>query len=196
VLSVVGVALVGGCAVRHTAHVAPPTLPPLPAKVQHSGRLWIVLAEHTDDQQCSRPPGNNRLCFADVHGSLAAAIAQTSWSSFPGVALKQKGDELVPGDYVLLVDLDLHPLPPSDRGPGPGWSAAGYASWKLVRDGMPIASGNAASKSRSDFAYGSGLGIAAGEVIGAISAHISDKIVALPERRPLAPVPLPPIAQR
>ncbi len=185
-----------GCAARHTAPVAAPALPPLPAQVQHSGRLWVVLDAQTEDEQCARPEGAAKLCFSRVQSALATAIADTSWSSFRSVALKQKGDELAPGDYVLLVDLDLHPLPPSERAPGPGWSAAGYARWRLVRDGLPIANGSAASRSRADFAFGRALGIAAGEVVAALGTHIARELSALPEQKPRPAVPLPPIARR
>lgn len=160
----------------------------------HSGRLWIELSGLTEDRQCVRPTGQNSVCFSRVHDAIATALAQTAWTSFPAVAKKVKGDDLAPGDYVLLVALEIDALPPDAR--GPGWSAAARARWKLVRDGLPVASGTVASRSRADFAYGSVLGIAAGEVVGAVSAHIAGRVGELPESRPQPPVPLPPVAAR
>lgn len=183
---------VAGCTPRHTAPVAVPVLPPLEASVRHSGRLWVELRGFTEDKQCQRPAGKNPICFARVHEALATALEQTTWASFPSVALRQKGDNLEPGDYVLLVELELYPVAPDPL--GPGWSAAGQVRWKLVRDGLPVLGGSARSRSRADFAYGSPLGVAAGEVIGALGAHIAGRVSELPESHPRAGVPLPPVA--
>jgi hypothetical protein len=187
-------ALVLGCAPRHVAPVETRPLPPLAAEVQHSGRLWVELSGYTDDRQCVRPEGQTSVCFSGVHDAIATSLAQTAWTSFPAVARKVKGDDLAPGDYLLLVSVEIDAMPPDAR--GPGWSAAARARWKLVRDGLPVASGTVASRSRADFAYGNVLGVAAGEVVGAVSAHIARRIGDLPEPRPQPPVPLPPVAAR
>jgi hypothetical protein len=185
-------ALSVACAPRHAAPVTAPPLPALASEVQHSGRLWIELGGYTEDRQCMRPTGQSSVCFSGVHDAVASALAQTAWTSFPAVAKKVKGDDLAPGDYLLLVSVEIEALPPDAQ--GPGWSAAARARWKLVRDGLPIASGAVASRSRADFAYGRLLGLAAGEVVGAVSAHIAGRIGELPEDRPQPPVPLPPVA--
>jgi hypothetical protein len=184
-------ALSTGCAPRHHAPVAAPDLPPLTASVQHSGKLWVELRGGTEDQQCVRPDGQRRLCFDGVHQALGRALVSTAWTSFPAVAVKQRGDDLDPGDYLLLVSLELDPLPPDAR--AAGWSAAAHAKWQLARDGLPIASGAVASRSRSDFAYGRPLGVAAGEVIAAVGAHISGRLGSLPESKRPPDIPLPPV---
>jgi hypothetical protein len=189
--TIVGAALMLGCTARHAAPVTSPPLPPLAGEVQHSGRLWVELVGYTEDRQCARPKGQSSVCFMGVHDAVTSALAQTAWTSFPAVATKQKGDDLAPGDYLLLVSIELDAVPPDAR--GPGWSTAARAKWKLVRDGIPVASGAVASRSRADFAYGRVLGIAAGEVIGAVSAHIAGRVGELPEERPQPVVPLPPV---
>lgn len=63
-----------------------------------------------------------------------------------------------------------------------------------MRDGLPIATGAAASRSRGDFAYGRALGVAASEVVAAVGTHIAERVSALPEERPRVAVPLPPVA--
>jgi hypothetical protein len=180
------------CAPRHTARVGTGELPPHPrAVVQHSGRLWVELRGHTADRQCARPEGQRTVCFDAVHDAIGRAIAETAWPSFPAIAIKAHGDDLAPGDYLLLVSVELEPIAPDAR--GPGWSAAARASWKLVRDGLPVTSGEARSRSRAQFAYGRALGVAAGEVIGAVGAHIAGVLGELPESRPMQAVPLPPV---
>jgi hypothetical protein len=179
------------CAARHRAPVAAPDLPPMPASVRHSGKLWVELRGVTDDEQCVRPDGQLRLCFDGVHAALGRSLVSTAWTSFPAVKIRQRGDDLEPGDYLLLVSLELDPLPPDAR--STGWAAAAHANWHLARDGMPLTSGVVASRSRAGFAYGRPLGIAAGEVIAAVGAHIADRLSKLPESKPSPDVPLPPV---
>jgi hypothetical protein len=181
-----------GCAPRHVAQVGVPELPPLPGPaVRHSGKLWIELRGYTEGRQCARPEGQRTLCFDRVDEAMARAILQTTWTSFPGVALKRRGDELGPGDYLLLVTAAV--LPVASHLEGPGWSSEAHAGGQLARDGLPVASGEASSRSRAGFGYGRALGVAAGEAIGAIAAHIASRLVELPEARPQPAVPLPPV---
>ena len=184
--------IAAGCTPVHTADVAAPALPALPTEApRHSGRLWLELGGATADRQCSKPTGHSAVCFDGVHAALASVLAQTAWTSFPRVALKEKGDDLVQGDYVLLVALEVEPREPDSS--EPGWSALARARWRLVRDGIPVASGEASSRSRAGFAYGSALGVAGGEVVTALGVHIAERIASVPEAKPTAPVPLPPV---
>lgn len=159
--------------------------------VPHSGRLWIEL-EGTPDRQCSRPEGQRPLCFAGIGEALGASIERTLWPAFPHVAVKRKGDNLEPGDYLLHVTLAMQPLAADEH--GPGWSAAARAEWKLVRDGLPLASERVASRSRSEFPYGRSLGAGASEVVSSIAVHVASVVGGLPEMRPVPGVPLPPVA--
>jgi hypothetical protein len=180
-----------GCAPRHHAPIATPDLPPIPAVNRHSSKLWIELRGATDDEQCVRPAGERLLCFDGVHQALGRALASAAWTSFPAVQLRRRGDDLAAGDYLLLVTLELDPVPPNAR--STGWSATARASWQLARDGLPVTRGVVRSRSRADFAYGRPLGIAAGEVIAAVGAHIAERLGSLPEDRPMPDVPLPPV---
>jgi hypothetical protein len=58
---------------------------------------------------------------------------------------------------------------------------------------MPLKSETVATRSRGDFAYGSSLGMAGGEVVDALSAHIASVLIRIPESNQLAPVALPPV---
>jgi len=182
-----------GCAMHHRAVVRTAPVPALPPAVLHSSRLWITLEGYTPEISCTQR-GARPLCFERLHGAIASSLERSLWPSFPSVAVKEHGDNLAPGDYLLIVDLDVDALPPGPD--GPGWSAGARGQWRLVRDGMPIAGESVASRSRADFAYGRALGAGAGEVIDALAVHIGRVLGELPETRPERPVPLPAVATR
>lgn len=184
-------ASLAACSHHHAAPVAVSSLPPPPETMQrHSGRLLVELSEHTDDRQCVT--GERRpVCFLAVREAVGTAVTSGLWPAFPEVRVKQKGDDVRPGDYLLLLKVELGALPP-DRS-GPGWSATATASWQLVRDGIPLAGESVASRSRADFAFGSELGVAAGEVVDAVAVHVASTVGSLPELRPTPGAPLPPV---
>jgi hypothetical protein len=160
---------------------------------RHSGRLWIELDGYTEGSQCvSR--GERPVCFLGVDDQLARSLERVLWPAFPDVRVKRKGDDLSPGDYILLVSLDLDALPPGER--GPGWSASASGSWRLIRDGIPLATEKVASRSRSDFPYGHTLAVGASEVVDAIAVHVAVTVGGLPETRPDPAVPLPQVVAR
>lgn len=158
-----------GCTQAHRVVIRSVQPPPVQAAVLHSGRLWIELRDHTDDRQCVRARDQRPVCFENVADSLTASLRAVLWPSFPAVREKTREDNLEPGDYLLLVDLSMAPLP-SD-GSGPGWSAGARGRWQLVRDGLPVTGESLSARSRADFAYGRPLGLGAGEVIDAVAAH-------------------------
>jgi hypothetical protein len=97
--------------------------------------------------------------------------------------LRSEWDELAPTDYLLQVELELEALPPdSDR---PGWSAGATGRWRLVQGGFPLLGEELASRSSTNFAYGSALGRAGSEVVASVSAHIAEAVAQVPERSPL-----------
>jgi hypothetical protein len=105
--------------------------------VRHTGDLFIELRDHTPNHQCSIFAGERKLCFDRVSDALGQSLEHTLWPSFRHVRVKRKADNLAPGDYLLLVDLELDPEPADDH--GPGWSASATGRWQLVRDGIPLA---------------------------------------------------------
>jgi hypothetical protein len=178
---------------RHSAPIQTAELPPLPARaVQHTDRLWIDLPESMAEATCVGYEGYQELCFEGLRAGLARSLTRLLWPSFPEVRLRQHGDPLVRGDYLLQIEAGIDALPPGQE--QPGWSAALRGRWRLVRDGMPIKSETVATRSRGDFAYGSSLGVAGGEVVDALSAHIASVLISIPESKQLVPVPLPPVA--
>ncbi len=185
-----------GCLPGHTAEVASRALPALPDPiVRHTTRIYVQLPEETTpDSQCVAYEGYQTLCFAGVRQAMETSLASLLWPSYPDVKLRRRGDELEPGDYLLQVELNLDALPP-DRSRY-GWSAAAKGRWRLVRDGHPVKGESLSTRSRGDFAYGSGLGQAAGEVVDAVAAHIAQILVKLPETQPREPVLLPPVVAR
>ncbi|MBI3204251.1 MAG: hypothetical protein HYZ29_22125 [Myxococcales bacterium] len=191
---VVAAGLALACSHHHHAPVQSADLAPPPiALVPHSGRLWVEL-EGTPDRQCERTATERALCFADVHEALGSALARTLWPSFPVVSVKGKGDNVQPGDYLLHLRLRIDSRPPDATGPGHAARVSG--SWQLVRDGLPLAGESVAARSRGDYAYGRALGSAAGEAVDAVSLHIAEVVGTLPELRPVAQRPLPPVAAR
>jgi len=179
------------CTQRHHAPVASSLPPPVRPEVLHTGRLWLAFEGHTPDTQCVRPAQARALCFEQVREALAQALGRGLWPAFPEVAVKEHGDELAPGDYLLWVQLGLEAQPP--EGAWPGWSAAARGRWQLIRDGFPVAGETVYSRSRSDFAYGRSLGVGAGEVLDAISVRIASVLGGLPESQPQLAIPLPPV---
>jgi hypothetical protein len=191
---VLSIAAVGGCSQHHLARVSAMPVPPPPGPVvEHSTKLWVEL-EGTPDRQCAKPVGKRKLCFDGLKQALGESIERTLWPAFPRVAVKHKGDNVEPGDYLLHLSLDIQPLPADEA--GPGWSAAADGEWKLVRDGLPLASESFASRSRADFPYGHSLSRGATEVVTAIAAHVSGVVGGLPELRPERGMPLPAVASR
>jgi len=180
-----------GCTQRHHAPVASSVPPPARPEVLHTGRLWLSFEGQTPDTQCVRPGKSRPLCFEKVRDALARALERGLWPSFPAVSVKDHGDELAPGDYLLWVQLGLEVRSPQDA--SPGWSAAARGRWQLVRDGFPVAGETVFSRSRSDFAYGRSLGIGAGEVLDAVSVRIASVLGSLPEPQPQLAIPLPPV---
>lgn len=167
-----------------TALVAPPSAAP----VQHSGRLWVELGSATWENQCRTPPAQRMLCFDGVRRAAFGALERSLWTSFPEVTLRD-GDALRPGDYLLTLDVTINALPPDAE--GPGWSAIAAGGFRLSRDGKVLHEERLGSRSRASFAYGSALGVGAGEVVDAFAAHVAQVLGALPEDRPLRGAPLP-----
>ena len=181
------------CMPRHSAPIQTAKLPPLPAQaVRHSDRLWIDLPPEMAAARCVDYEGYQKLCFEGLREGLARSLRHLLWPSFPDVRVREHGDQLTQGDYLLQIEADIDALPPDPE--RPGWSAALQGRWRLVRDGMPLKSETVATRSRGDFAYGSSLGIAGGEVVDALSAHIASVLIQLPESERTAPVLLPPVA--
>jgi len=159
---------------------------------RHQNRVVIQLSpEVVPDSQCVAYEQYQTLCFDGVRTAIEDSLEDLLWPSFPDVKIRRHGDELEPGDYLLQVELKLDALPP-DRSRY-GWSAAAKGRWRVVRDGLPLEGESLSTRSRGDFAYGSGLGQAAGEVVDAVAAHIAQVVVRLPEPAPYEPVPLPPV---
>jgi hypothetical protein len=180
-----------GCTQRHHAPVASSVPPPVRPEVLHTGRLWLSFEGHTPDTQCVRPGEARALCFEHVREALARALERGLWPSFPEVSVKEHGDELAPGDYLLWVQLGLEAQAPQDA--GPGWSAVVRGRWRLIRDGFPVAGETVFSRSRADFPYGHSLGVGAGEVLDAVSVRIASVLGGLPEKQSQLAVPLPPV---
>jgi hypothetical protein len=192
--ALLGLSGLSGC-MKHRAKVVAAEAPPAAGeRVLHSGRLWVRASDFTHNTQCASPPEQRLICFEYVRDGLEAALHRQLWSSFPEVRVLGASDRLMPGDYVLFVKLEIEPIPPGEH--GPGWSAGARGHWQVVRDGQTLAGASVASRSRPEFAYGRALGIAAGEVLEAASAHIASVLYGLPETRPVPAVALPAVATR
>ena len=185
----VALLLAAGCSFEHRAPVRSAELPPLSPPVLHSSRIWVELSD-VSENTCVSPGDARLLCFERQRSALSSALGRSLWTSFPLVELES--GEHQAGDYVLHVALNLEALPPDAT--GPGWSAGARGSWRLERDGRTLAGEQVASRSRGDFAYGTPLGIGAGEVIDAVAVRIGMTLGTLPETRVVAPVPLPAVA--
>jgi hypothetical protein len=181
--------LLTGCMQHHEARVQTALLPPPSATpVQHTGRLWVELGDATWETQCRAPKGQRTLCFAGVRRAAFGALERSLWTSFPEVALRN-GEPLSPGDYLLKLDVTVDAQAPDPE--GPGWSAVAAGGFRLSRDGKLLHEERVGSRSRASFAYGSPLGVGAGEVVDAIAAHVAQVLGAVAEERPLPPTPLP-----
>ncbi len=177
------------CLQHHEAKVQTALLPPpTPAPVQHTGRLWVQLGEATWENQCRTPARQRMLCFDGVRRSAFGALKRSLWTSFPDVALHE-GDALQPGDYLLTLDITINAVAPDAE--GPGWSALAAGGFRLSRDGKVLHEERLGSRSRASFAYGSALGVGAGEVVDAFAVHVAQVLGAVAEERPLRGVPLP-----
>jgi hypothetical protein len=182
-------ATLSGCVQHHEARVQTAALPPPNATpVQHTGRLWVELGDATWQKQCRAPAGKRLLCFGGVRSATFAALERTLWTSFPDVVLRS-GEAPRPGDYVLSLDITIDAMPPDAE--GPGWSAVAAGGFRLMRDGKVLHAERLGSRSRAAFAYGTPLGIGAGEVVDAFAVHLAQVLGAVPEDRPLRPVALP-----
>lgn len=171
------------CSQHHVARVQAAHAPPPPVEmVRHSGDLYIELRDHTSNHQCSIFAGERKLCFDRVSDALGESLERTLWPSFRHVRVKRKADNLAPGDYLLLVDLELRPKPADDE--GPGWSASATGRWQLVRDGVPLAGESFTSRSRADFYYGRSLARGGTDVVSAVALHVAHAVGTLPELRP------------
>jgi hypothetical protein len=185
-----------GCMPGHQAQVETRPLPPLPDPItRHQSRIYIELPETTtEDSQCLAYEGYQTLCFVGVRAALQDSIKNLIWPGFRDVKIRRFGDELEEGDYLLQVELNLDALPPDAS--RHGWSAAAKGRWRVVRDGLPVEGQTLSTRSRGDFAYGSGLGTAAGEVVDAVAAHIAQVVVRLPVAEPSPQVLLPPVVAK
>jgi|GEM_PF-6439599 len=182
-------ALLAGCMQNHEAKVQTSLLPPPSASpVQHTGRLWVELGSATWENQCRTPKGQRMLCFDGVRRATFGALERSLWTSFPEVALRDN-DAVQAGDYVLTLDVTLNALAPDAD--GPGWSAVAAGGFRLSRDGKILHEERLGSRSRPAFAYGSALGVGAGEVVDAFAAHVAEVLGTVAEDRPLRPAPLP-----
>jgi len=189
VVSAFSCCLLGGCMQSHEAKVQSALLPPPSATpVQHTGRLWVELGNDTWENQCRTPKGQRMLCFDGVRRATFGALSRSLWTSFPDVALRD-GDALSPGDYVLTLDITLNAQAPDAE--GPGWSALAAGGFRLTRDGKVLHEERLGSRSRPAFAYGSALGVGAGEVVDALAVHVAEVLGAVAEERPLHAAPLP-----
>jgi hypothetical protein len=178
-----------GCMQHHEAKVQTALLPPpSAAPVQHTGRLWVELGSDTWENQCRTPKGQRMLCFDGVRRATFGALERSLWTSFPDVALRE-GEALAPGDYVLTLDVTLNAQAPDAE--GPGWSAVAAGGFRLSRDGKILHEERLGSRSRPGFAYGSALGVGAGEVVDAFAVHVAQVLGAVVEDRPLRAAPLP-----
>lgn len=188
-LQVVVLALAAGCVQHHEAKVQTAFLPPpSAAPVQHTGRLWVELGEATWEVQCRSPKGQRQVCFDGVRRAAFGALARGLWTSFPEVTLRD-GDAIPPGDYLLKLDVTIDAVPPGAD--GPGWSALAAGGFRLSRDGKILHEERLGSRSRASFAYGSALGVGAGEVVDAFATHVALVLGGIAEDRPLRAVPLP-----
>lgn len=184
------------CSAGHTAQVRLEPLPPLPDPIaRHTSRIVIQLPEaEMPDSQCVAYEGYQTLCFVGIRETLERNLSDLLWPSYREVRVRRRADALEPGDYLLQVELNLDALPQDAS--RYGWSAAAKGRWRVVRDGLPLEGESLSTRSRGDFAYGSGLGQGAGEVVGAVAAHIAQRLVRLPARDTPGPVLLPPVVAR
>lgn len=187
--SALALCLLAGC-MHHEAQVRTASLPtPSANPVQHTGRLWVELGDATWEHQCREPQGQREVCFSGVRRAAFSALTRSLWNSFPEVALRE-GDTIPAGDYLLKLDVTVDALAP-DRTERTGWSALATGVFELSRDGHVLRSEKLGSRSRADYAYGSALGVAAGEVVDAFALHVAEVLGSIPEDRPFPPVPLP-----
>ena len=178
-----------GC-MHHDATVRTASLPtPSQTPVQHTSKLWVELGDATWEHQCRSPKGLREVCFSGMRRAAFSALQRSLWASFPDVVLRD-GDTLAPGDYLLKLDVTVDAAPP-DAVERAGWSALATGAFELSRDGRILRSERLGSRSRADFAYGSALGVAAGEVVDAFALHVAEVLGTIPESRPLTPTPLP-----
>lgn len=188
-VSVLSAGVLLGCMQQHDAKVQTALLPPpTAAPVQHTGKLWVELGDATWETQCRSPQGQRQVCFEGVRKTTFGALERSLWTSFPEVVLRD-GHVIPRGDYLLRLDVTLDALAPDAD--GPGWSALAAGGFRLSRDGKTLHEEKLGSRSRPSFAYGSALGVAAGEVVDAIAAHVAEVLGAVAEERPLRAAPLP-----
>ena len=184
-----GAAALGCSPAEVMGHRAPVSNVPVYAassQVKHSSRLWVELRDETPNTQCVKALHKQPVCFREVQAEMGAQLVRLLGASFPDVRVRQRGDALEAGDYLLRIELRLNAVEP---GEGVGWGAVGRGRWQLVRDGFSLTRERFSSHSEGRFTYGSALGVGAGEVIAAIATRISDRLGSLPETRGQFPAP-------
>lgn len=188
-------AAIVGCNKTHLATLEATKLPPpQPPVVFHSSRVLVDISERTEETQCTQKSELAELCFVGVRQTLEDALLQVLRPSFPDVVVLDEAEAQKTGDYLLTVELNVQALQPDST--SAGWSAGARGHFKLSRDGAALVGAGLASRSRADFIYDDGLGIAGAEVVNAIAAHIGQVLATLSEPRPPAPALLPPVVTR
>ncbi|HET9954595.1 MAG TPA: hypothetical protein VFQ61_08825, partial [Polyangiaceae bacterium] len=104
--ALLGLHLLCGCSLAHTATVRTAALPP-PSEpvIRHSARLWLDIFPGVNGTQCVMPPQATReVCFDAVEDAVQASLSRVLWTSFPRVDVLGRGDTPAPEDYVLHLD--------------------------------------------------------------------------------------------
>ncbi len=194
-LGLLGILLgAGGCTTHHWAPIETSQLPPPPGeKVLHTDRIVVHLTDEASETQCVAYERYHPVCFYNIRAALEQGLTRGLWPSFPEVVIGEPKDA-GPSDYLLQVEVTLDALPPDDA--GPGWSAGARSRFRVLREGKIIAEESLASRSRSQFPYGSPLGEGATEVVDATVLHVAQAVSQIPESRPDEPKPLPRVAAR
>ncbi len=157
-----------------------------PAAVRHASRIWVELRDETPNTQCVQALHKQPVCFREVQERVGEQLVRLLSPSFPDVRVRQRGDALEPGDYLLRVRLQLNAVSP---GQDVGWAAVARGSWQLVRDGFSLTRERFSSHSEGRFTYGSALGVGAGEVVAAVATRIAERLGSFPEARKQFPAP-------
>lgn len=172
--------------IGHRAPVSNVPVYAAPTQVKHSSRLWVELRDETPNTQCVQALRRQPVCFREVQAEMGAQLVRLLGASFPDVRVRQRGDALEPGDYLLRVQLQLNAVEP---GQDAGWGAVARGRWQLVRDGFSLTRERFSSHSEGRFTYGSALGVGAGEVIAAVASRIAERLGSFPETRGQFPAP-------
>ncbi|MEZ4231261.1 MAG: hypothetical protein R3B89_18935 [Polyangiaceae bacterium] len=190
--SLLGLALLSGvgCSpaevIGHRAPVSNVPAYSQPAPVRHASRLWVELRDETPNTQCIQALHRQPVCFREVRDRMGEQLVRLLSPSFPDVRVRQRGDALEPGDYLLRVQLQLNAVEP---GAEVGWGTVARGRWQLVRDGFSLTRERFSSHSEPRLTYGSALGVGAGEVVAAVATRIAERLGSLPETRGQFPAP-------